>query len=360
MSDEASSSAAAYPPTDDATHDRHQHAPPTAIRLAERRKKNRQLFNRKRSELLDVEIRNWDILVYAELSAIYYMEYVCTQARRSLECADEYLTSCSFLRLLLRAIPHFVLLTPKPPGFPSAPPNHPPLAAILAANLLCILLHALSAPYAAGEATRGYLHGGLVMDFIGQAGPTSKIALLLLDLGVVVLQLGQLSMHVTRQRLKDSAAAPATNVPVTTSSGRVYTAAAAVSTHQDLDSEERGVRRSEEEEEEGHAEGIEMQPLDRTGTAADTDVYSEPSSHAPYRSPGTTTDTHIFDAFNAGQIALADIDVVRTVREQIWAYQTSSPPPSEERRVGLSAAEYRGQLLRWRFGGTVGRPAERV
>ena len=51
-------------------------AAPTAAELAERRKKNRQMFNRKRLDLLDDLLRNLDILVYAELSTIYYMEYV--------------------------------------------------------------------------------------------------------------------------------------------------------------------------------------------------------------------------------------------------------------------------------------------
>ena len=56
---------------------RHQQpdAASTEAELAERRKKNRQLFNRKRLELLDDLLRTLDILVYAELSVIYYMEY---------------------------------------------------------------------------------------------------------------------------------------------------------------------------------------------------------------------------------------------------------------------------------------------
>lgn len=48
---------------------------PTAVELADRRKKSRRMFNRKRGELLDDLLRNLDILVYAHLSAIYYMEY---------------------------------------------------------------------------------------------------------------------------------------------------------------------------------------------------------------------------------------------------------------------------------------------
>lgn len=49
---------------------------PSAAGVEERRNRNRQMFNRKRVELLDDLIRNLDILVYAELSTIYYMEYV--------------------------------------------------------------------------------------------------------------------------------------------------------------------------------------------------------------------------------------------------------------------------------------------
>jgi len=42
----------------------------------ERRQRNRRLFNKKREAFLGDLMRNVDILVYAELSAVYYMEYV--------------------------------------------------------------------------------------------------------------------------------------------------------------------------------------------------------------------------------------------------------------------------------------------
>lgn len=76
MNDEASSSTAAahYTPSryGEVLSDE---AAPTAAELEERRKKNRRMFNRKRAELLDDLLRNMDILVYAQLSGIYYMEY---------------------------------------------------------------------------------------------------------------------------------------------------------------------------------------------------------------------------------------------------------------------------------------------
>ena len=74
MNDEASSSAIAYNAYSQDEDERIQPTP-TAAELAERRKKNRQMFNRKRGELLDDLLRNMDILVYAELSTVYYMEY---------------------------------------------------------------------------------------------------------------------------------------------------------------------------------------------------------------------------------------------------------------------------------------------
>ena len=76
MSDEPSSSAAqtaAVPPTV-ADGDEQSNPVPTAGELAARRKNNRETFNRKRGDLLDDVLRNLDILIYAELSTIYYLE----------------------------------------------------------------------------------------------------------------------------------------------------------------------------------------------------------------------------------------------------------------------------------------------
>lgn len=58
----------------------------SAARVAARRKKNREMFNRKRVELLDDLILNLDMLIYAELSTIYYMELVTKLAATA--CTD--------------------------------------------------------------------------------------------------------------------------------------------------------------------------------------------------------------------------------------------------------------------------------
>lgn len=247
----------------------------------------------------------------------------------------------------------FVLLTPKPSIFPEPAGERPYIGAIIGSNLLCLLLHAIYAAPSAGEPTRGYLHGGMAIDFIGQKGPTSRLHLLALDLLVVLLQVIHLSAHVTRQRLRDGA------VSVTTSHGREYAASAP---RQDVDAEERGVRRSGE-----HDGDIEMQTLNASGSAATVPTATTEESAAEDTSErdsllaSTTaprTDAHIFDAFNSGQIVLADLDLVKTVKEQFWAYQTAPRETLQSTRE--MRANIAGQLLRWRFGATVGRPAEQV
>ena len=54
----------------------HSERMPTRAEIAERRKKNRQMFNQKRGLSLDQLMKDLDMLIYAELSVVYYMEYV--------------------------------------------------------------------------------------------------------------------------------------------------------------------------------------------------------------------------------------------------------------------------------------------
>src|SRR3954469_4316676 len=93
--------------------------------------------------------------------------------------------SCSLFRLLLRAVNQMMFLSPKPQFIPTAPIHRPYIGAIFAPNIICILLHILTARSEAGEAMRGYLHGGVIIDLIGQKGPTSKFHLVVLDLLVL-------------------------------------------------------------------------------------------------------------------------------------------------------------------------------
>lgn len=258
--------------------------------------------------------------------------------------------STSFWRFFIRVMVQFIFLTPKPPMLPQAPPgNKPYIGAILGSNAICIILHAYQHAPSAGEATRGYMHGGLAMDFIGQKGPSSKIHLLLLDLFVVFLQLTQLSVLLTVHKLKESS-----------STSRASTTRPAA-TRQDLDSEERGVRRSIEQQD------IEMQNLNSSGTTTtppqETDHPTDPDLSGreallATTTPGRRTDANIFDAFNSGQIVVADLDIPNTVREQFWLYRAESLADAGDART--MRANITGQLLRWRSGGLAGRNVQTV
>ena len=70
MSDEPSASTARQGINADRRNDL-----PNRGTIEDRRKRNRRLFNKKREAFLADLMRTIDILVYAELSTIYYMEY---------------------------------------------------------------------------------------------------------------------------------------------------------------------------------------------------------------------------------------------------------------------------------------------
>ncbi|KAK5171996.1 uncharacterized protein LTR77_003633 [Saxophila tyrrhenica] len=302
---------------------------PTTAELKERGKRNRQRFNQKRGQLLDDLIKDLDMLIYAELSVVYYMD-------------------CSFLRFAIRAFFQFMYLTPKPPPLPAHPSDTPMLGALVSTNAICILLHLWLTPPSGGEATRGYLHGGLAMDFIGQAGPSSKIHLFLLDLLVVVLQLTHMAAYMLKCRLKDSATTTAA-----TASARSGTSHPAPARRQDLDAEERGVRRSGEQQE------IEMQTLTATGTATGAvvdpseahDTANRSSEHDALLNPMVPrTDSHIFDAFHSGQIVIADLDLRKRIGDQIHLTKNYRADASTASGVRTLRAELANRVLRMRMG----------
>lgn len=75
MNDEPSSSAQPASAPHDDIPAQQSDALPNAKQIEERKRKNRENFNKRRGELLDDLIKSVDLLIYAELSTIYYMEY---------------------------------------------------------------------------------------------------------------------------------------------------------------------------------------------------------------------------------------------------------------------------------------------
>jgi hypothetical protein len=225
--------------------------------------------------------------------------------------------SNSFLRFILRSLVQLVYLMPKSPAFPE-PETQPYVGGILGTNVLCMILHAYFARPEAGEATRGYLHGGLLLDFVGQKGPSSKLHLVLLDTLIVLLQLTALAATIKRKTL--AKAIKRDRSPQPDPSETPGDSVNEQSTDQDHDAEERGEQR---------------QPL------LDSNSLTPDLSGGDNVFPVAASDREwdMLDRHASGQSIIADLLIADTVRQQHEAYQayrTSSTASSVGDRVRLN------------------------
>lgn len=200
---------------------------------------------------------------------------------------------------------------------------------IFALNLLSILLHAISTPPTAGEAVRGYLHGGLLIDFVGQKSPVSRVKLVGYDLLVLALQLVMLGISVEKRRM----GAPE---GMAMAGGNEESAEET----QDHDLEERGVRRGEE-----GAEGIEMRSL-RSMSEGRTGAEEDGERNELLEGNETARDDHPGDDFYSGQHVITNIRIVDTVREQ---WRQASPAATGSSRDGSIGAAAAAELARRRL-----------
>jgi hypothetical protein len=208
--------------------------------------------------------------------------------------------SNSFLRFILRSLVQLVYLMPKSPAFPE-PETQPYVGGILGTNILCIILHAYFARPEAGEATRGYLHGGLLLDFIGQKGPSSKLHLVLLDTTIMLLQLTALAATIRRKAWAKEQKRNRSAPPDASANAGVSVGLQPPS--QDHDAEERGEFR---------------QPL------LESDAPSSPLQVEEDVPPSSASDREweLLDWYASGQSTIAELLVADTVRQQHNAYQT--------------------------------------
>ncbi|KAL2889409.1 DSC E3 ubiquitin ligase complex subunit 4 [Ceratocystis lukuohia] len=141
-----------------------------------------------------------DSLVYVQLATLYYMDFLALGA-----CANPPFSCgarCSLFLFLPRVVAHYTYLTPQPENLnisTAAPAN---LLGILIPNTLAMAWHLLVALPVASEATRGYMHGGIIIDLIGQKPPITRLVLLALDLFIMILQLIMLAVHLDRDNLR--------------------------------------------------------------------------------------------------------------------------------------------------------------
>ncbi|KAG9235763.1 hypothetical protein BJ875DRAFT_458364 [Amylocarpus encephaloides] len=254
----------------------------------------------KKLEFIGELTSHLNMLACVELCVVYYMD-------------------CSLFRLLLRGVNQMVFLTPRPAALQVDMIVHRPFTyAIFGPNILCMLLHMFTARSEAGETMRGYLHGGIIIDLIGQKGPTSKLHLVFLDCLILMLQCVMLAAVVERERLSKVMKAYATP-NVAGNSTR-----APVPTMQDHDAEELGVVRDAETEN----GDIELQPLPSL-----TNPDSIPTSPEPALDIEDNDHTHLLaepppreergdglDTFWSGRVIIADFHVLRVIRRHWLDY----------------------------------------
>jgi hypothetical protein len=226
--------------------------------------------------------------------------------------------SCSFFRLFIRVINQMMFLTPKPAFIPPSPLHRPYIGAIFGPNIICILLHIFTARSEAGEAMRGYLHGGVIVDLIGQKGPSSKVHLVLLDLLVLGLQCFMLAVHVERERLSAIQSSMLSSSPPTDTQPRAVVVSA-----QDHDAEERGVMRDGFTTN-GDIELQNLAPRDDGPSATTNEEVDEERNEERERLLAEPLprqekdDDYPLDIFWSGTAVVADFHVLHNLKRQ-WA-----------------------------------------
>lgn len=305
--------------------------------------RKRRIRRDQKIQFFDHLIRNLDMVVYCQLSILYYMEYVnppfalsnsIRQTPSGLTCPY---ISISLLALLIRVVFHYILLTPKPPlppPFQPFPPSPPPSFSLISlTNLIPFLMHTFTRSPSASEAARGYLHGGILIDFVGQA-PVSKLRLVVLDFVVFGLQLVMMTLVLERRELGPPAGTPTDGyAPPTSPRRRIGT--------QDHDAEERGVLLPSSASS-AIAELDDRQTSFRggrtEGAAQDRDSLDDDNSNSD--SPVATNEQHALDGFHSGQYVVANLHLMSTIRDE-WmrhsrdAASSGSAASGTETRTGM-------------------------
>lgn len=233
--------------------------------------------------------------------------------------------SISFFSLLLRSIFHLILLTPKrpfPPPFPPFPPSSPKpsLLIILLTNLFPLLIHIFTSPPEGTEATRGYLHGGIVIDFVGYKGPASKVRLVGIDLLLAGLQVVMMGLVVRRRGMEIISRRNGGDGVGSSAQQRQGQQGRPRRRARDTDEEERGdvsLYSSETEEEEQERDESQATASSSAYTSARADYYTTTNSSVALQPlVAHQLQDHPLDTFHSGQYIIANIHLGETLRKE--------------------------------------------
>ncbi|KAI2629765.1 DUF1746-domain-containing protein [Hypoxylon sp. NC1633] len=261
--------------------------------------------------MIDLSV-SLDTLVYAELCTLYYMD-------------------CSFFRLMIRWISQALFISPKAEDNILIMPNYH-VSAIVGPNLICILMHLITSLPHAGEASRGYLHGGILFDFIGQKAPSSKLSLLLLDTMVLGLQCFMLTVNMEKERVRKVVK------PIRMIDDPEGTARESI-TGQDHDAEERGVLRDAPVVDE--SQDIELRPLGHGSEGGDQDDVEERAGLLRGTTAPAADLEGLADTLRSGNAILATFHVRQSLRT---AWQTRADSPESAAAYAIQNVGYNATL----------------
>ncbi|KAL7945877.1 hypothetical protein V8C42DRAFT_321822 [Trichoderma barbatum] len=234
-------------------------------------------------------LKTLDLVLFAELSSMYYME-------------------CSMFRFFLRAIPQYMYLSPKDESFALLmPATQLHVLLILVPNLLCMALHLFGSLPTGPDYHRGYQHGGMVIDFIGQMPAAYKLYYLMADLLILFLQCLMLTIHNHRESLR---VALKTFRPLLS---EILLEPLAGRSAEDLDAEERGVSRHVPGMMINETDEIELQQLGRPGDGEGSEDRNE-QSPAGDGSGDEPPRTHLSDIMSSGNAVLNEYHIIHTMK----------------------------------------------
>jgi hypothetical protein len=220
-------------------------------------------------------------------------------------------------RFLLRAVGQYMYLTPKDEAFPFLmPASRVHVLLVVIPNFICIVLHLFTSLPRGPDFHRGYQHGGLIIDFVGQRPPTSRLYYLFADFAILAIQCLMLTVHTQREQLR---VLLKTFRPILPDIAEELEATVR-SIQQDLDAEERGVSLLTAETsftptaDPAAGDGTEMR---ETGEAGEAGEASEQNGEADTLLREATSENssraQLADIMNSGNAVLGEYYIVQSV-----------------------------------------------
>jgi len=267
--------------------------PATASGRRRRRKKPSKRSNaglKKKLTFVTHLLKGLDTVVFAELSALYYME-------------------CSLFRFIIRSAGQFMYLSPKDEAFPFLmPAGRMHVILILVPNLWCMLVHLFASLPEGPEYHRGYQQGGLIIDFVGQKPPTYRLYYFLADILLLGLQCLMLTIHTEREKLRVLLKTFKPLVPDSVAE------AALGRTPEELGLEEQTLRGTQDHNGEDEDGAIEMQPLRSSTGETNRSRTEDPLEPVNNGSGDESSRSHLSDILNSGNGIIGEYHVLNALR----------------------------------------------